>query len=107
MALAVTAAVVPFPGGLVAAAPAAAIVGVCLSTANLPRALLTLFVGSDPTAAADYRPVCDSSGNVLKWPVGEGGFFPLPANLIPVGAKIQVGLENFGGASATVNLVTS
>lgn len=107
MALAVTAAVVPFPAGVVAAAPAAVITGVVLVTPTLPNAVLTLFVGSDPTAATDYRQVYGLDNKPLVIPVGSGGFFPIPQNIIPIGAKIQVALTNFGAASATVNLVTA
>lgn len=107
MALAVTAAVVPFPAGVVAAAPAAPIVGVCLAAGQtLPRAELTLFIGSDPTAAADYRPVM-LNGSPFRVPVGLGGNYAVPAGLIPTGANIQVALTNYGGAAATVNLITS
>jgi hypothetical protein len=107
VALAVTAAVVPFPAGVVAAAPVAPIVGVVLAAGQtLPRAELTLFIGSDPTAAADYRPVM-LNGNPFKLPIGSGGYFQLPVGLIPTGANIQVGLSNFGGAAATVNLITT
>lgn len=106
MATAVTAAVVPFPAGVIAVAPVAPIVGVCLVTGNLPRAELFLMIGSDPTAATDYRPVM-LNGNPYKLPVGDGGYFQLPVGLIPTGANIQVGLTNFGGAAATVNLITS
>lgn len=108
MALTTTAAVVPFPAGVVAlSAPATAVVGVILATPNLPRAVVSFFIGSDPTAASDYRPVCDQFGNPLQYPVGLGGYFPIPANAIPAGAKIEVALTNAGSAAATVNLIST
>lgn len=74
---------------------------------NLPRAECQIYVASDPTAAADYRPAMLPNGTPFNVPVGLGGVFEVPAGLIPVGAKIQVGLTNFGGAAATVNVISS
>lgn len=103
MALTVTTVAVPFPAGVEPVAPAGSVLGVVLTTADLPDAELTLYVANDQGTPEDYRQVFVNN-RPLVFPVGRGGYFAVPAGAIPAGAKIQVGLTNFGSATADVNV---
>lgn len=107
MALAVTPVVVPFPAGVVATTLAGTLQGIALATPNLPRAEALILFALDQVTPANYTPVLDARGVPLLLPVGDAGYVPFPANVLPPLSKIQVQLNNFGGAAATIDLITS
>jgi hypothetical protein len=107
VALAVTPVVVPFPAGVVAATLAGTLQGIALATPSLPRAEAQILFALDQATPGSYVPLLDAKGIPVLFPVGDAGVCPVPQNVIPPLAKIQVLLTNFGGASATVDLITS
>jgi hypothetical protein len=107
VALAVTSVTVPFPAGVVAATLAGALQGIALATPGLPRAEALILFALDQATPGNYTPVLDAHGIPLVFPVGDAGYVPFPQNVIPPLANIQVQLTNFGGAAATVDLITT
>lgn len=106
MTVSVTPVDIPFPAGVADVSLSGSLIGVFLAAGqNAPEAIVTVAVAADQTMLTDFQPVM-IHGRPLQFPIGLGGYYPIPLEAQKLPANIQLQVQD-AGAATSVSIVTS